>query len=125
MLFITKNPNDVEYDDTEQIDFTGGTIKATKKSGAEITGISTDKSNIPTFIGVVKVCPDPVVISNVAPVRFKLFPAVPYLFFAVGCFFTAIVEIVSFTSISNVSDFPSYVTVIVCFKTVHQQQQCH
>ena len=36
---------------------------------------------------------------------------------AVGWFFTAIVEIVSFTSISNVSDFPSYVTVIVCFPT--------
>ena len=45
-ITITKNPNDVEYDDTEQIDFTGGTIKATKKSGAEITGISMTDSAV-------------------------------------------------------------------------------
>ena len=45
-ITITNNPNIVEYDDTNPIDFTGGTIKATKKSGAEITGISMTDSAV-------------------------------------------------------------------------------
>ena len=45
-ITITNNPNNVEYDDTDPIDFTGGTIKATKKSGAEITGISMTDSAV-------------------------------------------------------------------------------
>ena len=39
-IVITKNPDKLEYDHNQSIDVTGGTIKAVKRSGAEITGIS-------------------------------------------------------------------------------------
>ena len=59
----------------------------------------------------------PPVVDTVAttPSNFNWFAGVPYLLLAVGCVDIDTLDIVSFTTMSKLAVFPSYVTVIVWF----------
>ena len=59
--------------------------------------------------------PPPVVVIVASKPEKSIAPlAVPYLFFAVGCFVIDTPDTVSFTIISKSADFPPYVKVIFC-----------